>query len=105
MDNNIYITPTTRRRPKGRRTIMDQETRRNNKRNGKEMNIIHKENENALWLEREYICEQAWLYYVQTHDIPDDIPARPDLVYANEGWWGWQDWIGMTDTKEDGGQP
>ena len=102
MDNNKYITPTTRRRPKGRRTIMDQETRKSTKRNGKEMKILNIEDESALWMEREYICEQVWLNYVQTHDIPDDIPARPDLVYANGGWRGWQDWIGMTDSKGDG---
>ena len=25
---------------------------------------------------------------------PDDIPAAPDLVYRNEGWRSWGDWLG-----------
>ena len=51
------------------------------------------------WLKREEECKQTWLAYVATHGIPNDIPARPDLVYANEGWQGWQDWLGTLDSK------
>lgn len=54
------------------------------------------------WMRREEFCKQAWFKYIATHDIPDDIPARPDLVYANDGWQGWQDWIGLTDSKGKG---
>ena len=59
----------------------------------------------AEWRRREEFCKQAWFKYIATHDTPDDIPARPDLVYANEGWRGWKDWIGLTDSKGKGGLP
>ena len=62
-------------------------------------------NGDAEWRQREEICKQAWFKYISTHDIPDGIPARPDLVYANEGWRGWQDWIGLMDSKGNGGRP
>lgn len=26
---------------------------------------------------------------------PEDIPAYPDAVYKNDGWIGWQDWLGI----------
>jgi hypothetical protein len=29
---------------------------------------------------------------------PDDIPDRPDIVYANSGWKGWADWLGENDS-------
>jgi hypothetical protein len=32
--------------------------------------------------------------YCRSGDKPDDIPARPDHVYAEEGWRGWGDWLG-----------
>lgn len=56
------------------------------------------------WSRREEMCKRVWLNYVETHGIPDDIPVRPDLVYADEGWRGWQDWLGVTDYKGNGGQ-
>ena len=51
------------------------------------------------WLKREEECKQAWYAFIATHEIPDEIPTRPDLVYANEGWKGWQDWLGSPDSK------
>ena len=42
---------------------------------------------------RELEARQAWEAYVKSGRKPDDIPARPDLVYANE-WRGWVDWLG-----------
>ena len=56
------------------------------------------------WLKREEECKQAWCAFIATHEIPDEIPTRPDLVYANEGWKGWQDWLGVTNSKWEGGR-
>jgi superfamily II DNA or RNA helicase len=35
-----------------------------------------------------------WRSYCRSGDKPHDIPARPDHVYAEEGWVGWGDWLG-----------
>ena len=48
---------------------------------------------------RELEARQAWEAYVKSGRKPDDIPARPDLVYASE-WRGWVDWLGW-DVKVD----
>jgi hypothetical protein len=34
-----------------------------------------------------------WRSYCRSGDKPHDIPARPDHVYAEEGWVGWGDWL------------
>ena len=33
-----------------------------------------------------------WMEYCRTHELPEDIPARPDLVY--NGWRSWNHWLG-----------
>jgi hypothetical protein len=33
-----------------------------------------------------------WIEYCGSGKKPDDIPAKPPHVYANEGWAGWGDW-------------
>ena len=48
----------------------------------------------AEWRRREEICKQMWFDFIESHNLPEDIPVRPDLVYANEGWNGWQHWMG-----------
>jgi hypothetical protein len=35
-----------------------------------------------------------WRSYCRSGDKPHDIPARPDHVYAEEAWVGWEDWLG-----------
>jgi hypothetical protein len=35
-----------------------------------------------------------WRSYCRSGDKPHDIPARPDHVYAEEGWVDWGDWLG-----------
>jgi superfamily II DNA or RNA helicase len=44
----------------------------------------------TLALER----KSSWRSYCRSGDKPHDIPARPDHVYAEEGWVGWGDWLG-----------
>ena len=61
-----------------------------------------KRENDAEWRRREEMCKREWLKYVETHGIPDDIPARPDLVYADEGWQGWQHFLGLMDSKGKG---
>ena len=76
----------------------------NPKRRGKEMIKVKADRkENADWLKREECCKQAWFAYIKTHALPAGIPTRPDLVYAGVGWKGWQDWIGLADSKGKGG--
>jgi superfamily II DNA or RNA helicase len=38
--------------------------------------------------------KSEWRSYCRSGDKPHDIPARPDHVYAEEGWVGWGDWLG-----------
>lgn len=84
---------------------MKQIMRVNPKRQGKGMNKTNENcNNDAEWLRREETCKYAWLIFFATNEMPNDIPARPDVVYANEGWRGWQDWLGLTDSKGNGGQ-
>lgn len=34
-----------------------------------------------------------WRDYVKSGMKPDDIPAAPHYIYANDGWAGWGDWL------------
>jgi hypothetical protein len=34
-----------------------------------------------------------WRDYIKSGIKPDDIPAAPHRVYANDGWAGWSDWL------------
>jgi superfamily II DNA or RNA helicase len=35
-----------------------------------------------------------WLGYCKTHDLPDDIPLKPERIYKNKGWLSFNDWLG-----------
>ena len=35
-----------------------------------------------------------WKAYCRSHKKPADIPSNPNLVYGNDGWAGWGDWLG-----------
>jgi len=37
---------------------------------------------------------RKWDDYVQSGEKPDSIPAAPNEVYADDGWAGWNDWLG-----------
>jgi hypothetical protein len=37
---------------------------------------------------------RKWDDYVKSDLKPDDIPVAPQEVYANDGWAGWNDWLG-----------
>jgi hypothetical protein len=39
-----------------------------------------------------------WWEWCKTHR-PSNIPARPDVVYKDEGWKGWKDWFGKKKKK------
>lgn len=39
---------------------------------------------------------RAWQAYVDAGTKPQDIPDAPEIVYANNGWAGWGDWLGTT---------
>ena len=43
---------------------------------------------------RELKAREVWEAFVKSGHKPADIPARPDLVYKNEGWVSWVDWLG-----------
>jgi hypothetical protein len=36
---------------------------------------------------------REWILYCTSGEKPDAIPARPDLVYADSGWNGWDDFL------------
>lgn len=38
-----------------------------------------------------------WDRYKATGERPQDIPATPNVVYRDEGWAGWADWLGAED--------
>ena len=40
--------------------------------------------------------EAEWHDYANSDMRPADIPAAPHLVYANDGWAGWSDWLGAS---------
>ena len=35
-----------------------------------------------------------WIQYVKDKKLPKDIPSNPNLVYKNDGWIGYGDWLG-----------
>jgi predicted helicase len=35
-----------------------------------------------------------WIKYVKDKKLPKDIPSNPNLVYKNDGWIGYGDWLG-----------
>ena len=37
---------------------------------------------------------QEWIQYINQEKIPKDIPSNPNLVYKNNGWNGYGDWLG-----------
>lgn len=37
---------------------------------------------------------RKWDDYVKSGTKPDSIPAAPNEVYADDGWAGWNDWLG-----------
>jgi hypothetical protein len=37
-----------------------------------------------------------WQIYVAAGTKPEDIPDAPEIIYANDGWAGWGDWLGTT---------
>jgi superfamily II DNA or RNA helicase len=37
-----------------------------------------------------------WREFARSGRRPKDIPATPDVAYANEGWEGLEDWLGIT---------
>ena len=49
--------------------------------------------EAALWVHKLKIESYTkWMAYCKANTLPEDIPARPDLVYA--GWKTWNHWLG-----------
>ena len=35
-----------------------------------------------------------WEEYRKSGERPNDIPANPDIIYKNDGWKDWVDWLG-----------
>lgn len=35
-----------------------------------------------------------WRIYSKSDALPNSIPSAPELVYKNDGWISWQDWLG-----------
>ncbi|MBI3415140.1 MAG: DEAD/DEAH box helicase family protein [Verrucomicrobia bacterium] len=42
----------------------------------------------------ELSTRDEWSRYCDASERPDDIPNKPDQVYAEVGWSGWGDWLG-----------
>ena len=42
----------------------------------------------------EFKSNLEWKDYCKSGQKPDDIPAKPNATYADEGWAGWGDWLG-----------
>ena len=38
--------------------------------------------------------QAEWRDYCKSGKKPDDIPANPHQIYANDGWAGMGDWLG-----------
>src|SRR5262249_30654704 len=38
--------------------------------------------------------QTEWLAYAKSGQKPDDIPFKPDIRYADQGWTNWGDWLG-----------
>jgi len=39
------------------------------------------------------VSEQEWRAWCRTGVRPANVPAAPDQVYVNDGWWGWEHWL------------
>ena len=39
--------------------------------------------------------QSEWHAYCKSGKKPEDVPARPDNTYIEEGWTGWSDWLGV----------
>ena len=39
----------------------------------------------------------GWYEYCKSGERPDDIPANPGIIYKNDGWKDWVDWLGNED--------
>ena len=37
---------------------------------------------------------EEWRQYSKSNKKPDDIPANPGIIYKNNGWKDWVDWLG-----------
>jgi hypothetical protein len=43
------------------------------------------------------LASQAeWYNYSKSDEKPQDIPVDPHIIYANDGWAGWGDWLGAS---------
>ena len=42
----------------------------------------------------EFKTRKEWLEFTKSSEKPKDIPAAPDIVYADKGWIGIGDWLG-----------
>jgi hypothetical protein len=51
---------------------------------------------------KEEAARLVWLEYCASGKKPADIPANPDVVYADEGWAGWCDWLACNDIPGPG---
>jgi hypothetical protein len=40
------------------------------------------------------LTRAQWRAWRRTQRRPAEVPARPDVVYRNDGWVGWADWLG-----------
>ena len=43
--------------------------------------------------------EGEWRDYCKLGKRPDDIPSNPNVVYANDGWAGYSDWLGYVQKR------
>ncbi len=41
----------------------------------------------------------SWRKYWRKHKRPNDIPLNPDMVFKNDGWESWEDWLGSEARK------
>ena len=39
----------------------------------------------------------GWYEYCKSGERPDDIPANPGIIYKNDGWKGYPDWLANED--------
>lgn len=44
--------------------------------------------------------ESKWRNYVKLHNLPKNIPSRPDNVFKNKGWISWGNLFNTTNTKK-----
>jgi superfamily II DNA or RNA helicase len=47
----------------------------------------------------------AWRAYSRCGKKPDDIPAAPNIVYADAGWTSWVDWLGSNGRRVGNWRP